>query len=353
MEPPPQTDFSQMLMEPSNPMEFDGWDRLVLTHPSYSFYNSVGWAKVLRDTYGHRPVYFVAHRDGELKALLPVMEVNSRVTGKRGVSLPFSDNCEPLSSAEMPLQRIISAALLFGRRQRWNYFECRGGCLDGVSPSLSYYDHVLKIEQDVQSMFQRFQNRVRGPIRKAEKEGLTVEVGQGLQEVRIFYLLHAQTRKRHGLPPQPLTFFENLHKQALSRDLGIVVVTRYKQNPIAAAVFCHLGAKAIYKYSASDDAFRNLPGTNAALWGAIKWYAEKGFKELGLGRSSIANEGLRKFKAGWAAEERLIQYYRYSYHDQIYVKTKDEVFGWYNRVFGWLPLPALRLMGRVLYRHLS
>src|SRR6266540_5852058 len=80
-----------------NPLETPGWDNLVLTHPEASFFHSASWAAVLRDTYGHRPHYFCAMKGERLAATLPVMEVNSTLTGRRGVSLPFTDECLCLS----------------------------------------------------------------------------------------------------------------------------------------------------------------------------------------------------------------------------------------------------------------
>ena len=42
-------------------------------------------ARVLARTYGHRPHYLACHQEGRLTALIPVMEVCSVFTGRRGV----------------------------------------------------------------------------------------------------------------------------------------------------------------------------------------------------------------------------------------------------------------------------
>ena len=46
---------------------------------------------------------------------------------------------------------------------------------------------------------------------------MTVEILQSVEAVRIFYSLQCQTRKKHGLPPQPFKFFLNIHKHILSQ----------------------------------------------------------------------------------------------------------------------------------------
>src|SRR5437588_684822 len=76
-----------------NPLERPGWDELILSHREASFFHTAGWASVLQDTYGHTPHYFGVLEGERLSALLPLMEVNSLWTGRRGVSLPFTDEC--------------------------------------------------------------------------------------------------------------------------------------------------------------------------------------------------------------------------------------------------------------------
>src|SRR5213596_229835 len=94
-----------------SPLEKPGWDRLVMPHRESSFFHSASWAGVLHDTYGHTPHYFCAVNDERLSAVLPMMEVNSPLTGRRGVSLPFTDECRFLSddsiTAEAVFQEVI------------------------------------------------------------------------------------------------------------------------------------------------------------------------------------------------------------------------------------------------------
>ena len=79
-----------------NPLQFTGWDELLLTQPESTFFHSSHWARVLYDTYGYKPLYFTVRDNDKLSALVPVMEIDSFLTGKRGVSLPFTDFCEPI-----------------------------------------------------------------------------------------------------------------------------------------------------------------------------------------------------------------------------------------------------------------
>lgn len=334
------------------------WNDRLAAFPQRSFFHSAEWARVLADTYGFTPVYFTAIRKDRLVSLLPVMEVNSWLTGRRGISLPFTDRCEPLGLSEESISDLFEAALRHGRRRGWRYLECRGNMAGApsfrnASPALSFLGHRLSIFADTQFLFSKFDSSVRRAIRKAEKADLTVEIARTQDAVRDYYALHCLTRKHHGLPPQPLGFFLNIHKWILSQDMGMVISARHNRRTVASAVYFHAGTEAIYKYGASDPAFLELRGNNLVMWEAIKWCAANGIKTLDFGRSSFANEGLRRYKLGWGTEESQIHYFKYDLRSSGFVKDKDEAHGWHNRVFRALPVSLSRAIGAGLYRHVA
>src|SRR5271163_3745081 len=68
-----------------DPLEYPGWDSLLAAHPQASVFHGAGWARVLRETYGHSPVYICRFEGQHLAELLPIMEISSRWVGRRGV----------------------------------------------------------------------------------------------------------------------------------------------------------------------------------------------------------------------------------------------------------------------------
>ncbi|MDQ2919055.1 MAG: hypothetical protein M3R10_04170, partial [Verrucomicrobiota bacterium] len=76
-----------------DPRSDRSWDDSIAKHSEATIFHTSAWANVLCDTYRHTPLYFRFSADSQIKALLPLMEVASPFTGRRGVSLPFSDFC--------------------------------------------------------------------------------------------------------------------------------------------------------------------------------------------------------------------------------------------------------------------
>ncbi|RXK52908.1 GNAT family N-acetyltransferase [Oleiharenicola lentus] len=313
---------------------------------------------MLQEAYGYQPHYLTkSDATGKLTALLPLMEVSSWLTGKRGVGLPFTDLVEPLCSDPANFRELIDAALALGRARGWKYLECRGGksWQPEAPASTSFLRHTLTLNVGEATLLAGFDDSVRRAMRKAERSGVKVEFSRSPEAMNAFYGLMCQTRRRHGVPPQPYRFFTNIQRYILAeREQGWIVLGRDASGlPVAGAIFLHFNRRAIYKFGASDENRQELRANNLVFWRSIQHYANAGFLEMDFGRTSLGNEGLRKFKLGWGTREESVEYTRFDFRTSGHVTAKDEAQGWHNQIFRNLPLPLSRLAGRFLYRHIA
>lgn len=338
-----------------DPLALATWDAQVATHSGATIFHSAAWARVLHETYRHTPFYVGRIAAGRCLDLLPIMEVSSALTGRRGVSLPFTDFCQPLVTGENQAARNWELALRLGRQRGWKYFECRGpgGAPAGARPALTFYGHELDLALPEDKLFAGLDAGVRRAIRKAQAEPVEIEIKNDLASVQAYYALHCQTRRWHGVPPQPFRFFAGIHRHLIARGLGWVMQARWRERIVASAIFFQFGRRAVYKFGASDRNFQHLRPNNLLIWEAIKWHAAHGFASLHFGRTSLANEGLRRFKLGFGAREERLECFRYDFRQGGFVTATDRAESPMNAVFRRLPLPLLRLLGATLYPHLS
>lgn len=338
-----------------NPLEHLDWDAKLTeqNHSDRSIFHSSAWANVLAGTYGYEPIYVVGRQSGNVCSFIPFMEVRSAFTGKRAIALPFTDKCEPLCADKAEFEELFRSSVEIGKARKWRYLEFRGGTslFGDVPASVSYYGHTLTLPANESHYFGQLKSPVRRAIRKAEKSGVRVDISRERDTLEAFYTLHCKTRRKHGLPPQPFAFFENIHKHILGKGMGVTILARWKRKPIAGAIFFHSGDAAIYKFGASDDRYLELRGNNLIFWEGIRWFLHRGAKTLDFGRTSLDNEGLRRFKLGWKAVESSIGYFRFSLELEQFIQAKDDSSGWHNHAFNALPLFASRMIGNVLYRH--
>ena len=338
-----------------DPFGGDQWNHLVSAHPGGTFFHSSNWARVLQQSYAHQP-HYLAEMTGETpRALLPILEVNSSWTGRRGVSLPFSDDCALLRFGNANGSRLIDHALNIGRERGWKYLEFRGEIEGDPTPLSwkSYLGHEIDLTVGVNALFDGLESRVRRAIRKAEKAGLTTRLLDDLEATQVFYGLHCRTRRKHGVPPQPFFFFQHLCEHVLRVGKGFIIAAEHNGKVVAASVFVHYGRSAIYKFGASDPSSLGLRPNTLVMWEAIKWYSTNGYSTFSMGRTAPGNEGLRFFKCGFGAKETPINYYRYNFDRKTFVAGNDEKVSMVNKFLTVAPLPVLRIIGRVLYPHLD
>lgn len=350
------------------------WDEKLAAFPGATVFHTSAWARVLTETYGYQPLYLVTGDPAAPTGILPLMEVDSWLTGRRGLALPFTDACTILAHDAETAASLWNEAIDLGRSRKWRWLELRDspGWLNQAPASTSFYHHVLDLNvagvPAVSSvaavagvadpgysnlLFSRFDSANRRAIRKAQQANLTVEITRSAEAMREFFRLMQLTRRRHGLPPQPWRFFESIHRHLIAAGNGCIVLVRNAGSAIAGAVYLHHGTKALYKFGASDERQQHLRGNNLVMWEAIRWHMEHGFTSLDFGRTSLHNDGLRRFKLSWGTTEKMVRYHRYSFRTVDYVTSSDRSSGLHAHLFRHLPRPIARLAGELLYKHIA
>lgn len=359
------------------------WDATVAGFPEATTFHTAAWARVLAESYGYRPYYLALGEPEAPAALLPLFEVDSWLTGRRGIALPFTDACTILARDDHAGHAIWNQALALGRTHRWRRLELRDdpSWLAEHPASTSFYHHVLPLTlvgggadsasadhpnptgvnapgynlqtDDASPLFARFDPSVRRAIRKAQHAGLAVEIGTSRDHLDSFFQLLQLTRRRHGLPPQPRRFFDHIQRHLLAPGRGCIVLVRQGARPAAANLFLRFGRRAIYKFGASDERYQQSRASNLAMWEGIRWCRQQGCTTLDFGRTSLDNAGLRRFKLGWGTQESIVRYHCFDYHRNAFVRTADRSSGWHATLFRRLPLPLSRVVGEFLYRHIA
>ena len=333
------------------------WDNILVRHPDAHVFHSSAWARVLTQTYNHHPCYMAAFDCGQAVAAIPVMEVKSRLTGARGVSVPFSDFSPPLFFSNRVSEAALSFVLELGSSRDWRAFHLHGphdsGHVDISASDAAFYSHVIDLTRSEDELLGRCESSVRRAIRKAQKEGIRVEQSVSKTALLEFYHLHCRTRRRHGLPPQPRRFFESIFRELIARGEGHIFLARKNNGTIAAALFLTFCNRALYKFAASELSYRQLRPNNLILWEAIRFYAARRSPTLHLGRADVSDQGLRRFKLGWGSTEALLRYDRFDFAKQCWFTEKARTREIHRFAFRHMPLVVNRIAGAMIYPHLD
>ena len=298
-----------------DPLADARWEALVDRHPRAGVFHTRAWLEVLRRTYGYRPVvYGRASPETGLLSGVVFCEIRSWLTGRRLVSLPFSDHCEPLVEGPSEFQQLLVPAKSQLQEGLWRYVEVRPLGLDlshGMGqPSENYVLHRLDLRPALEVLYKNLHvDSIRRKLQRAEREGLEVETGASEALLAEFYGMHVITRRRQSAPPHPLKWFRNI-LHCFGKDAKLRVA-RKGQKPVAAVLTLEKGTTLVYKYGCSDANFHNLGSMPFVLWNMICDGRSRGMLELDLGRSELDNPGLIAFKDKWGAMRQQLAYLRY------------------------------------------
>jgi CelD/BcsL family acetyltransferase involved in cellulose biosynthesis len=287
------------------------WHEFVVSHSEAAAFHRPEWAEMLADCYGWRPFVVAAFdAEGSIVGGLPVLEL--RGLRRRWVALPFSDYCPPLLTDGIG-SAAFTQLLEDARRGAHVGSLAVHAMLDGngTHPRCDAVLHTTTLDPDPEAVRMRFhRSQVQRNLRRAEREQKIV-VRRAETEAdltRHYYRLHAQTRRRLGVPVQPRRFFEALWSHLLEPGHGSLLLAYSGSEPVAGAVFLAGTRTVTYKYGASDPAFWGLRPNHLLFWSAIRSACEEGYRSFDFGRTDLPDRGLRDFKAGWAAEEEPLVY---------------------------------------------
>jgi CelD/BcsL family acetyltransferase involved in cellulose biosynthesis len=337
-----------------DPIDDRRWVTFLEGSPEASVFHHPAWLKVLTDSYGYTPVCLAASEAHSLVGLLPLMEVRSWLTGNRAVCLPFSDACGAAGHDEAALRALLHCAEELRHARGWMYVEIRDTpAADGFSTSARYKLHRTPLDSDPEALLRTIDQQTRYQLRKAQKAGVLVEQRTDADALRAFIRLNALTRRKHGVPPQPDSFFWNIERHIFRAGLGFIGMATLGDRIIATAVFLRWKNTIVYKYAASDEDALSAGGNYAVMWDAMRWGCEHGYSLFDLGRSDLANEGLLRFKRRWGSQESDLTYARSGTSKIDYTGDSPGMLGRLKPLISRIPVPLLKLVGRQLYAHIG
>jgi hypothetical protein len=346
------------------PEKDPGWDQYVAQHPHGWICHLSGWKKVLEKSFAHMKGYYPVLVDeaGVIKAGLPVFALKSRLTGNRLVSIPYATLCDPLVTTADQMEKLLQALLDLAADLRMKTSEIRtfrsGLCStdDRLWHQDIYKHHYITLDREPEKLRQSFdRTNVRQRIRRALNSNLTVEEAEHASDMDDFYKLHILTRKKLGLPPQPLNFFKHLWDIfAPSRQLTLLFAK--KDNEILSSIILFkFRDRVSVEFLASNEAFMCFSPNHMLFWSAIQDACKEGYKIFDFGRTSVTNESLMKFKKRWGAEVVDLPQYFYPKHAFEGCKSREETLAYQliKKAVIKLPDNACLLFSKFLYRHLG
>lgn len=173
-----------------------------------------------------------------------------------------------------------------------NYFETR-----------YLRDTIYMDTSSVETIWRNIESKNRNMIRKAQKNGVSIEIAS-IGENKDFIQLYNQTMKKNQA--SDYYFFEEDYFSYLKqmKEEACIFYAMYEGKPISAAIMFYNDKYMHYHLSGSDIEYRNLASSNLLLYEAAVWASEKGIEKFHLGGGMYPDDSLFGFKKQFNRNDR-------------------------------------------------
>ncbi|HZX03713.1 lipid II:glycine glycyltransferase FemX [Kribbella sp.] len=175
--------------------------------------------------------------------------------------------------------------------------------VDGFGTGHPQYTFELPLGGSEDDVLRGMNQQWRRNIKKAEKAGVEVTIGDDL---KAFHDLYVHTAERDHFTPRPLRYFETMFAALRPEDPDRIrlYLAHHEGDLVAAAIMIRVGAQAWYSYGASATEKRDVRGSNACQWAMIRDAMKAGcdvYSLRGITPTLDADDphvGLIQFKVG-------------------------------------------------------
>lgn len=346
-----------------SPKEDSRWDEFVQAHPDGTIYHHSSWVHAIADTYKYQPI-FAACVDpvtDRISEGMPLLFIESKLTGNRLASLPLTAYCPQLLQ-EDSLKQMISFLqnLLASENKQAQYIELKfsektAESQIGLKRQELFATHILDLRPGIDAVYRNFnESNIRRRIKKAEKSNLTFRLGRRESDLQTFYQLESGIRKQHGLPPQPYSFFKNIWEALKPAGHIMLPLVECRGEIVSAAILLKFKDTYYYEYAASSPKFRHVCPNHKLIWEIIQMACSEGISQLDFGRTALNHTSLIRFKERWGATQKLLQYYYYPNFKKVNpagdASSLYKLMRFLNRR---MPSKLLQWEGKLLYPHLG
>ena len=304
------------ILEPLNSKNANLWDEILTQCPDSSAFHATAWRDTLAASFKQlTPAYFFIKENDTIIGGLPAFVFQPIPQIKMLHSMPWNlfggiqlmqtasvDTLTLMQSVEVELDRFVTEQRLcetiftLSPNQTQQYGTPLIAA--GYQQHDELFTHLLKTESDYNLLWNAYNKRVRGAVRKAEKMGVTVYDTNSDSDLEAFYQIYLTNQKHFGSTPKPLALFRsllrsNIAKLAIGKREGLI---------IAGLLYLHFNRTVTLWHEASVPEFLEYRPNNAIFHHIIRWACEEGYEWVNFGASPPDNHGLIAHKEQYRAK---------------------------------------------------
>ena len=313
-------------------------DHLVFHIPQYK--------KFIEEAFGTTYTVLAAVDNDEIKAILPLVEIKSKLLGNKIISSAYIEY-GGFAGDEASISHILHF-LDQQHKHNHDYLEIRGG-LDSFNAILSsklikrnwYKRFILPLENEKETW-----NKIQHSKRKAINRGLeSLQVKEvPLVDLKIFYELYCRNMKSFGSPPYSQNYFKSFYDTIINNHIGKIFGSYHQGKLVSALIgFCYRDRVHIL-IAVSDPTYNEYRPNDAMHWSFIKWACNNNYKWFDFGRVR-EDSGQFEYKQKWGPTLMDLPSYFLLWKAKEVPEVDPKKHELLVKVWKKLPLRATKLLG--------
>ena len=328
------------------------WQDYVSANPDASLYHLLEWKSIMEDCFGHKTYYLLATEGGEVKGLLPIVFIKSRIFGSIFCSMPFLNFGGVLAEDRSVQDSILQEVQRLMAELNVDYLELRQQKKNEV-PLETKDDKIsmtVTLQSDPDILWKKFSSKHRNEIRRGQRNNL--EIRRGKEDLlEDFYTIISRGWRDHGTPVYAPGFFKQITRDLT--DFIEIYMVYHEGKPVAAAFNGIYNGTVEGMWTYTLPKFRHKYVNYSLYWEMIKDACLSGHHTFHLGRST-KDTGGSYYKKKWNAEPKQLfwQYIlnRIDHLPDLNVESKK--YSLYINTWRRLPLTFANFLGPHLAKNI-
>jgi FemAB-related protein (PEP-CTERM system-associated) len=278
-------------------------EAFVLAHPAATPFHLPQWSRAIARGTGQRARLLLAERGGEIRGLLPLTEIRSRLFGSALVSTGFGVDGGILATDEAAAGALAEAAVALAETLGSPSVELRGG----PSPAGwhqaegTYAGFVRDLPADEDSVLNTILRKQRAEVRRAL--GFDLEVGMG--DASAHYRVYAESVRNLGTPVFPRALFAAVLDE-FGGDADILTVSK-DGRPLASVLSLYLNGTVYPYWGGGTHEARTARANELMYYELMRHAVRRGCTRFDFGRSKLGT-GAFAYKRNWGFEPKPLVY---------------------------------------------
>lgn len=349
--------ISQTILDPGNPGDAAWIEAFVAAHPDGTPFHRPAWLNAVARGSGNRALVLAAVRGPSLSAILPLLEVRSRLFGNALVSSGFGVGGGILAREDGDCAGLIALAEDLARQRDCSAIELRGGSLPALRAGWTvradrHCGYAADLADDDEAQLARVPRKQRAEVRKGLQAKLKVSVGSAARDRAAHYAVYAESLRNLGTPVFPKRLFAEV-LDAFGDAADILTVWQ-DDRPVASVLSLYHQGTVMPYWGGGTRAARALRANDRMYFELMCHARRRGCTRFDFGRSKV-NSGAAAYKKSWGFAGVPLAYASWTAPgakprdaDPTSQRHAAKIAMWRR-----LPLPVAKVLGPLIARGLA